>query len=401
MTEQLLIRVDQSHQAIINWMVWSTEQQQIIASGELEGSEQLSNLAEKAQTRNVVLLLPATAVQLRTLELPAKWNRKLEQAIPFMLEEQVATDIDDLFVAIGKPGMKGDVHTIDVAICDSEWLQGWFNICEDAGITVYKAIPDALCLPLKEGMQSAVQLGAQWLFKHSDWQVGAAEINWVNDYLNIAGTEQVAHFSPATGFSNDVVLSAQQQEYDLPLAIFAKTLPTIDFNLRQGCFAAKKKQPQWWRDWRSGLLAASVAVVSFIAIKGTQLYVVSHQAEQLEGQAVALYQQAFPNKIVRPHLLKKQIQNELNALSGAEQGGLLELTNHFIAIYDEVEAFTPETLRYDKRRNELRIRARAKEFQVFGQVKSILEQRGVSVEQGALNNDGDFVVGEIRIGGAA
>ncbi|TMP76701.1 type II secretion system protein GspL, partial [Pseudoalteromonas phenolica] len=99
--------------------------------------------------------------------------------------------------------------------------------------------------------------------------------------------------------------------------------------------------------------------------KGTQLYVISYQANQLETQAVTMYQQAFPNKVVRPHLLKKQIQNELDALSGTEQGGLLELTNHFVAIYEEVDAFAPETLRYDKRRNELRIRARAKEFQVF------------------------------------
>ncbi|MEJ6476003.1 type II secretion system protein GspL [Pseudoalteromonas piscicida] len=401
MTEQLLVRVDQSHQATIHWLVWSTEQQQIIASGELEDSEQLDKLADKAHTRPVVLLLPSTAVQLRTLELPAKWNRKLEQALPFMLEEQVATDIDSLFVAIGKPGMKEDTHTIDVAVCDHDWLQSWFVAFEDAGMSVSKAVPDALCLPLQEAMTSAVQLGQQWLFKHSTWQIGTAELSWVNDYLNIAGVEHVAHFSPANDFASDIKLTAQQQEYDLPLALFAKTLPDIDFNLRQGRFAAKKKQPQWWRDWRSGLIAASVAVVSFIAIKGTQLYVVSHQAEQLETQAVSMYQQAFPNKVVRPHLLKKQIQNELNALSGADQGGLLELTNHFIAIYDEIDAFTPETLRYDKRRNELRIRARAKEFQVFGQVKSILEQRGVSVEQGALNNDGDFVVGEIRIGGAA
>ena len=71
MTEQLLIRVDQSHQATIHWLVWSTEQQQIIASGELENSRQLKTLAEKALSRQVVVLLPATAVQLRTLALPA------------------------------------------------------------------------------------------------------------------------------------------------------------------------------------------------------------------------------------------------------------------------------------------------------------------------------------------
>ncbi|WP_440054323.1 type II secretion system protein GspL [Pseudoalteromonas sp. T1lg65] len=402
MTEQLVIRVDQSQQSAVHWLIWSNQNEQIIASGMLEHSGELTSLTEKAQNRQVNLLLPASAVQLRTLDLPAKWNRKLEQALPFMLEEQVACDVDELFLAIGKPGMRDNTHTIEVALCDHQWLANWLAVFDDADIVVDKLLPDALCLPILDTQSvSAIQLGEQWLFKHNEWQLGLAEPAWLDTYIKAAKIQKLAHFSPANGMPESIICEAQTSAYDLPLAIFAKTIPSIDFTLRQGMFAAKKKQPQWWRDWRSGLVAASVAVISFIAIKGTQLLILNHQADQLQAQSVAIYQQAFPNKVVRPHLMKKQIQGELDSLSGAEQGGFLELTNHFVSIYDQVESFTPQTLRYDKRRNELRIRARAKEFQIFGQVKSILEQRGVTVEQGALNNDGDFVVGEIKIRGAA
>ncbi|WP_462173677.1 hypothetical protein [Pseudoalteromonas xiamenensis] len=48
----------------------------------------------------------------------------------------------------------------------------------------------------------------------------------------------------------------------------------------------------------------------------------------------------------------------------------------------------------------MRIRARGKDFQSFGQVKALFEQQGLSVNQGSLNNDGDFVVGELRVKGA-
>ena len=71
-----------------------------------------------------------------------------------------------------------------------------------------------------------------------------------------------------------------------------------------------------------------------------------------------------------------------------------------VDVFSQVSEFTPETLRYDKRRNELRIRARAKDFQTFGKVKIILEKQGLTVEQGSLNNDGDYVVGEIKLRGA-
>ena len=88
-------------------------------------------------------------------------------------------------------------------------------------------------------------------------------------------------------------------------------------------------------------------------------------------------------------------------LDGGSTAGFLDLTSDLVSIFDEVKDFSPETLRYDQRRNELRIRARGKDFQSFGKVKAILEQRGLTVDQGSLNNDGDFVVGEIKLRGAA
>ncbi|WP_125721711.1 type II secretion system protein GspL [Pseudoalteromonas rubra] len=402
MSEKLMIRVGHSQQEPVHWLVWSAQDAQIIASGELEHAGLLGELSEKAQNRSVAVLLPASSVQLKTIDLPAKWNRKLEQALPFMLEEQIACDIDKAFIAVGKAGQRDEQHTIDVALCDKAWLTGWMALFEDFDISVQRLLPDALLLPEPaQNAISAIELGTQWLFRTADWQVSGVEPDWLAGYLSLLPAERIQHYSPGETLGSAKSLEAMESEYDLPLALFAKQLEQQSFNLRQGKFAAKKKQPQWWRDWQSGLIAASVALVCFVAVKSTQLLVLQNQADELSAQAIASYKQAFPNKVVRPHLLKKQIQNELNSLSGDQQGGFLELTNHFVTVFDEVKDFEPETLRYDQRRNELRIRAKANGFQVFGQVKSILEQRGMTVQQGALNNDGDYVIGEIRIRGAA
>ena len=90
----------------------------------------------------------------------------------------------------------------------------------------------------------------------------------------------------------------------------------------------------------------------------------------------------------------------MNKVQGVSDAGFLDLTSKLVSVFSQVNEFTPQTLRFDKRRNELRIRARGKDFQTFGKVKAILEQQGVTVEQGSLNNDGDFIVGEIRLRGA-
>nr|WP_247686911.1 type II secretion system protein GspL [Pseudoalteromonas luteoviolacea] len=397
-----MVRVGQSQQEPVSWLVWSDSDSQIIASGELEHSGLLGELTEKASGRSVALLLPASSVQLKQVALPTKWNRKLERALPFMLEEHVASDIDDIFIAIGEPETIEEKHFINIAICDLTWLQEWIAVFSDFDIEPNVIVPDALLLPdTQENTLSAIQLQQQWLFKGNSWHIGAVELDWVNDYLMLSPESEIVHYSPADTLSTSKVLSAKEAEYDLPLAIFAQSLNTAPINLRQGPFAAKKKQPQWWRDWKAGVIAAGVALLAFVSVKSAQLFMLQQEADAYKAQAMSVYKQAFPNKVVRPHLLRKQIQNELDALSGGEQGGFLELTDHFVSIYSQVNDFSPETFRYDRKRNELRIRAKAKGFQVFSQVKSILEQRGIEVQQGALNNDGDYVIGEIRIRGAA
>ncbi|WP_261627095.1 type II secretion system protein GspL [Pseudoalteromonas holothuriae] len=400
MTEKLMVRVDQSHQNPIHWLVFSSADEQIIASGQLQSTEQLEQLSQKAVNREVILLLSASQVQLKRVPLPTKWNRKLEQALPFMLEEHLACDVDELFIAIGQPALDGEQHCVEVAVCDKQWFSQWLALFDAHDIELTRVVPDALLLPEQpDNTLSMIELGEQWLCRLGLWHISAIEKSWGADYLHALQPSKIVHYSPAEGVPEVAPKEAKESEYELPLALLAKQLGNSTFNLRQGVFAAKKKQPQWWRDWRSGLVAAGIAIGCFVVVKGTQLVMLQKQADDFKAQAVATYQQAFPGKVVRPHLLKKQIEGELAGLSNTEHGGFLELTNHLVAVYGEVNNFTPETLRYDRRRNELRIRARANGFQVFGQVKAILEQRGLTVQQGSLNNDGDVVIGEIRLRG--
>nr|WP_211183766.1 type II secretion system protein GspL [Pseudoalteromonas arctica] len=398
----MLIRTGQTQQESINWLIYSPLEQEIIASGGLPNAEQLGELVEKAQSREVVVLLPCDQVQLKTVILPTKWNRKLEQALPYMLEEEIACDVDDLFIAIAEPTMVGDKHAIKVAMTDREWFETWLAVFAEHEIEVFKLLPDALLLPTAEheGL-SVIELNNQWLCKQGAWRISAVEQSWLAEYLTALGHPNVAHYSPASQFPETVNLMAHTDAYDLPLALFAKQLPEIKFNLRQGQYQLKKQSTLWWAYWQSAAIAASVALVGSVAVKSIELYQLNSELEVAKTQVVERYQTAFPGKTVRPHLIKNQIQGELAKLEGGSSASFLDLTNALVGVFSQVQEFTPETLRYDQRRNELRVRARGKDFQTFGKVKAILEQRGLTVDQGSLNNDGDFVVGEIKLRGAA
>ncbi|EDM56747.1 general secretion pathway protein L [Vibrio parahaemolyticus AQ3810] len=64
MSEFLTVRLSSEQQSTIPWVVWSTEQQEVIASGELAGWEHLDELVSYAGQRQVIALLASNDVVL-------------------------------------------------------------------------------------------------------------------------------------------------------------------------------------------------------------------------------------------------------------------------------------------------------------------------------------------------
>lgn len=297
--------------------------------------------------------------------------------------------------------MVDEQHAIKIALTNRDWFEHWLEVFEQHQLTPYQIVPDALLLPgAEESCVTAIELNKQWLFKQGDWHISAVESSWLKEYLVALGNPDIKHYSPADQFPEALNLYPQTSDYELPLALFAKQLDKLKFNLRQGPYTLKKKTALWWGYWKSAAIISVIALVSSVTIKAVELHQLNSQLEVAKSQVVERYQKAFPGTRVRPHLIKNQIQGALNKVQGVSDAGFLDLTSKLVSVFSQVNEFTPQTLRFDKRRNELRIRARGKDFQTFGKVKAILEQQGVTVEQGSLNNDGDFIVGEIRLRGA-
>ena len=168
MKETLLIRLGHSVNEPINWLVSNANE--TIASGQLDNSLALEELSEKAKNRELVVLLPAAKVQLNTVALPTKFNRKLEAALPFMLEDELACELDDLLLSIGEPCMLGEKHAVQVAICQRSWFENWLQVLKTAELSPKRVLPDALLLPKFDGSDiTATSLNGNWLFKLNTW----------------------------------------------------------------------------------------------------------------------------------------------------------------------------------------------------------------------------------------
>jgi len=391
LNEQLIIRVGSVPQEPLWWLVWSS-QGEVIASGMLQHSEELATLAARLGThRPVILLLPASDVVLKELPLPAKPTRQLMQALPYMLEEEQAEDIEQLLVVPGKVRQQDEQYIQQLAVFRRQLLEQWLERLQAVGFAPVQALPDALLLPDRT-QPVAIQLGSQWLLKTADWQVSSVDDSWWPDYLQLAALPELLHYSPWP--ASAAMQPRQEAPAELPLALLAQQLSSQPFNLLQGSYAPKRPANKYWQQWKLTVGLAAACLLVYLAQLGMASWQLSQQAAADRLAAQQLYKQQFPQeRIVN---LRKQVERKLAAGKNSGQG-LLPLLAGIEPALGGSEPVRLNNLKYESRKAELRFLATASSFQRFEQLKADLLKQGYQVEQGALNQIDGKVQGTLTI----
>ena len=110
----------------------------------------------------VDVLVPASSMTLTQIELPEKNQRQALKALPFMLEETIASDVEDMHFVVGPR----DGEQLNVIAVAHEQMQDWMSWLMDAGIKVKRIVPDCLALPLEQCRWAALDMGDELLLRH-------------------------------------------------------------------------------------------------------------------------------------------------------------------------------------------------------------------------------------------
>ena len=110
MSETLVIRLRAAEEAPASWLI-------VDRSGARSGPVHTGPLADAlslVENRSTVLLLPAGDVALAEPELPLRGGARLAQAVPFALEEQLASEVETLHFAVGtrERGRRGNARCV-------------------------------------------------------------------------------------------------------------------------------------------------------------------------------------------------------------------------------------------------------------------------------------------------
>jgi len=416
-TETLFIRLGSQAHDTIHWLgvaEASSTEQEVIASGELKNAKQLNELTDKAKTRLVKVLVPGCDVLLKSLKVPAKSSRAMRLAAPYMLEDSLAEEVEQLFFAYADLPNDVDGNNCFTAIVAHKQIQQWLSWLAEAEIETRYIFPDVLAMPMNEDVWSAITLGdnqQQVIVRQSLWQGFVLDASaWQLQCQAFAnaqeeGTEveqqtsiSIEAFSPLA-HSEQLAITPMPEE--LPLALMAKADNTKlnRFNLLQGQYKLKEVRSHAGKQWLWVAGVALFALLLNLSHKGVQLWQLHAEQDNVQQKIVSHYKKAFPKtKRVRISTIKSQLNRELALLGGlSDKQGFLAMLAKVQPAFAKVPALKPETLKFDGKRQELRIQAAAKDYQAFEQFSVALSTANFTVKQGSQSNQGDQVTGSFSI----
>ena len=105
-----------------------------LETGELSGL-----LLEPPEDCRWIVLIPGEDVLTTTVNLPRKRRRQALQALPFMLEDCIASDVTQEHLAVGPENTEGETL---VAITRKQQLRDLLQTFADAGISPFMILPD-------------------------------------------------------------------------------------------------------------------------------------------------------------------------------------------------------------------------------------------------------------------
>jgi len=374
------------------------------AGGVPQGAPQggrLSDAAAQALSRRVIVLAPGADVLLAEPVVPLRGGAKLAQIVPFALEEQLASDVEDLHFAIGKPGRERP--GTPVAVVSHERMNEWRDALAAAGLHADAMYAETEALPPTLNGVTVLIDGPRVYVKRADAPAAVLEVEPLIEALQLALTSHEQAREHATIYVGE---SDYERERDLleglreftaslqlkllpqgPLPVLAASIAQGNkaVNLLQGRYLARSRLNISFAPWRYVAALALVFVALHLGSKSWQYFQDRQTEARLDVHITEMYQQLMPGAPVPAAAqARKQVEARLAQLrgSGGAQGMMTTL-----AALSEAMAKAPganiEALSYRKDITDLRVLVPS--VDTLDRIRQVAGERGVSAKIESAN----------------
>ena len=385
--------------ATLSWVYENTDADLVLEHG------LTSDVSAIASQFKVTIVLPGEDVLFLDAEVPGKNSQRVQQAIPYVLEDSVIDDVDDLHFSINKKSMNNGEQTdlYDVSIINKKYFELIIRKLESVGI--YADVMTVDYLLIKEN-NSLFFDGKRVLFNSKDSKFSCSIDSSVNindkcltetKLINLMACNKDTRLEKIVeNIDCDETLYTEE-----PLIYLVKNRADSSVNLLQGLYKKKKDWSQTGRTWLPVMVLFLVWIFIKMGFFIVEYINLSNQSEILKTEITKIYKNTFPEsrRIIDA---KAQMQQKLTSLKkrkGQSGRGFTEMLSASATIFYKTKGLNIKSLRYYDGR--INIELQVANLQVIDSLKEQLTvDKGYKVEIQNASSGKENVTARLQITGA-
>jgi len=356
----------------------------------------ISQMAMQAKVHLVIASSDAFSTQ---VQVPKKAQRLLRKAVPYMLEEEVASPVEEMFFALGE---RNKNEQLEVRAINRNYLERILEEFKAAEIEIKALYLDHdFIAPPELGIRLVIDQQECWFISQESerWTCHIDDFNWlIQKYLASDSDEELPVAIPLEIYAGQecdtfvrnlpVGRFAVEQNYFDDLNQFLLDNQSRPINLLQAEYEPKKETSSRRFFLIQTAKVASWVLAAFLVYQTTLIYTLSEKKQQLVKQQISIYKQAFPKvrKVRMPYRSMKSYLSKIGATSG--DGNFLSLLSSVSNEIQDLSKIYPTNLSYDNQRKELKLDLIASDLMVLDQFADALKKSGHSVERSSETQRG-------------
>ena len=311
-----------------------------------------------ARSARIVVIVPAEDVLLLSAPAVSPQRARLAKALPFAIEERLASAVEDLHVALPE---RIEGETIGVAAVARTTLRAWIDALAALGVQPDVVIPETLALPLGTEGTTLVVDGQRALLRSDVQQASACELASLPAWLTATAPPavEVFDFRNAPALTLPVKVNRYHERQRDVLAFFAANLPGEPaINLLQGEFAPRHRQLPAKRLWRVAAGFAAATLLLGCIYSGADWWRNSAESQRLDTAMRDVLHQSFPRLDNVAGDPRQLMQSELARLRGnGDDAGVLHMLGQVAPVLGSSTRVGVKGIEYHNTVLELSLRA--------------------------------------------
>ena len=348
---------------------------------------------------NLMVVVPAENVLALDTEVPGRSVGQIRRALPFVVEEFVAADIEGMHLAHGPIRRASPVR---VNLIDRQYLDDWIECFESLSLKPGYLVSDAELLPVTANTATVLLETDTALIRTTDQaaSVDSDNLGFALGSLEVDAVEVIngALDGMASGQLDAGIDVISGEETDPPLVYLARRWradPGV-VNLLQGDYTPARPPTENAYRWRAVAALAAIWLVIGLTSMVAQGIWARVQANNLQAKSEALYRDIYPGE-TRINNVQRQMRQKLGQGAAGQGAAFMTYLGQLAQGIDR--SVSVWSLTYSGTRDELAADLQLSNYDALETLKQRLGKLGVAVDITSAEQQDSGVRARIRLQG--